>query len=293
MPKTSQGYKPNITRKLLRTLAKLLLRLFRIDGQSLWGNIVIQQFQPIIKICNPFDSNQELEFYAGHERLYWRVIETSKLEYLYKNFLENLDSNAVLYDIGANIGMTCIAPAQYFGCTVIAFEPEPLNFANLHKNVLLNNLEHKIHYFPFALNEENVLENFFIKSVTPGDALHSIKFPSPQIAEQNLRSVKSYKVLTLSLDHLREVYKLPNPSHIKIDVDGCELSVLKGMTNILCNQATKQVFIEVEVNQEQGDFLKISQILSSFGFRLMKMSDPENDYSSEIRNCLFSRHSSM
>jgi FkbM family methyltransferase len=289
MPKTSQGYKPNIARRILRTLARLLLRLFRIDGQSLWGNVVVQQFQPIIKICNPFDSNQELEFFAGHERLYWRVIETSKLDYLYKNFLENLDSKSVLYDIGANIGMTCIAPAQYFGCTVIAFEPEPLNFANLHKNVMQNNLEDKIFYFPFALNEKNVLEDFFIKSVTPGDALHSIKFPSAQIAEQNVSSVKSYKVFTLSLDHLNKIYRLPNPSHVKIDVDGCELSVLKGMTNILRSQATNKVFIEVNINQKQGDFLKISQFLLSFGFRLMKISDPENDYSREIRNCLFSR----
>jgi FkbM family methyltransferase len=47
----------------------------------------------------------------------------------------------VVIDVGANIGIFSIYVRKKFGCRVICFEPVPLNFENLKKNILLNGLE--------------------------------------------------------------------------------------------------------------------------------------------------------
>jgi FkbM family methyltransferase len=44
----------------------------------------------------------------------------------------------IVVDIGANVGMISIYLAKRYFVTVIAYEPAPINFANLHRNVQQN-----------------------------------------------------------------------------------------------------------------------------------------------------------
>jgi FkbM family methyltransferase len=63
------------------------------------------------------------------------------------------EGNAVVLDVGANIGMICIAllKQNYFK-RAIAFEPGPNNFRLLTKNVAQNGLADRIDCFPYALS---------------------------------------------------------------------------------------------------------------------------------------------
>jgi hypothetical protein len=54
-----------------------------------------------------------------------------------------------------------------------------------------------------------------------------------------------YEVMTLALDDFARVNSL-YPTHMKIDVDGAEMDVLKGAEHTLSSQTLKQVFIEVD-----------------------------------------------
>lgn len=285
--KKSQGYRPDLFRVLLRALAKIVISIFRINGKSLWGNVVIQQINPIITLDNPLSNKMKLKFHSGHERLHWRISCTSNLDRLYLQMIENMGQQSILFDIGANIGITSIIPAQRFGCKVFAFEPEPLNFSNLHKNIFENELQNKISYFPFAISNKISVEKFFLKSISPGDALHSLDQPSPYIASQNLKNVSFYNVATFSLDHLMSQYKLPHPTHLKIDVDGSEINVLNGMFEVLKNSKELKIFIEVNLDKNKGNFHQISEFLSDLNYKLLEISEPENHYSDHIRNGLF------
>lgn len=62
-------------------------------------------------------------------------------------------NKATVIDVGANIGMICIAllKHKYFE-QAIAFEPEPNNFRLLVKNISQNGLNNKIICFPYALS---------------------------------------------------------------------------------------------------------------------------------------------
>lgn len=69
-----------------------------------------------------------------------------------EGYLSNNEGGIVL-DVGANIGMICIAllKQNYFK-RAIAFEPGPNNFRLLVRNVAQNGLEDRIDCFPYALS---------------------------------------------------------------------------------------------------------------------------------------------
>lgn len=280
----SQGFEPNQTRRLIRCLARFILKVLAIRGSTLWGNVVIQQFNQTIENRNPFDNSQKLKLHSFHERLYWRCTETVIPEPVYANFVKTMSKESVLWDIGANVGITSVIPAQAFGCTVIAFEPEPINYSILHKNIFLNRVENLVTTFCLALSEKNQLSDFYLKSIEPGDALHSLIKPSPYLSPLNQDKVYRNKVMSLSGDYLYKTLHLPTPTHIKIDVDGAEVSVLNGMKNVLA--VAKNLYIEVDFSQK-GTHNPIYRILNSLGFELLSISKPENEYSQNVKNVLF------
>ncbi|HLL99665.1 MAG TPA: FkbM family methyltransferase [Pyrinomonadaceae bacterium] len=74
-------------------------------------------------------------------------------------------------DIGANLGMICIALLrENFFEKAIAFEPSPRNFRLLEKNVRQNNFADRIRCFPLALSSENKSIEFEIDETNSGDS---------------------------------------------------------------------------------------------------------------------------
>lgn len=86
----------------------------------------------------------------------------------------------VVLDVGANLGMICIAllKQNYFK-RAIAFEPGPNNFRLLLKNVAQNGLENRIDCFPYAL------------SATAGEA--ELELSPDNSGDNNLRSLNGYR----------------------------------------------------------------------------------------------------
>ena len=98
-----------------------------------------------------------------------------------------------LYDIGANIGVTCI-PAVNRGLVkrAIAVEPEPENFKLLKLNIILNNLEDKIETLNYALSSESdKFLNLEISNDNSGD--HRIRPSGKKKRCSWRRTKKSYK----------------------------------------------------------------------------------------------------
>lgn len=146
---------------------------------------------------------------------------------------------AVLYDIGANIGAySLIAGAE--GMKVIAFEPSPENYATLHRNIALNNLNSKVTALPFVLGSINSIASFDGGDTSSG-ATHGFV--------QGTRE-RGASLAVLTLDACVREFQLAPPSAIKLDVDGGEVEVLRGATQTLKNPLLTHMLVEVNQQTE-------------------------------------------
>lgn len=179
-------------------------------------------------------------------------------------WLNKIKTKSVIYDIGSNVGMYSIYAAAVRDCKVISFEPSFLNLELLFRNVQTNNLHDKITIVPLSLSNENQIENFYMQE---GDNIWGGAHNSSGINKsQDGTEMLNFKIcsqLALSLDALVEIFRIPNPDHIKIDVDGLESKVLQG--GLKTFGISKSILIEIdEKNKDQN--IEIQEMLTKLGF---------------------------
>ena len=173
--------------------------------------------------------------------------------------------------------------AQKTSAEVYSFEMEPLNLACQHENIFHNQLSSVITLVPIALSDVSGLRKVFYKSISPGDALHSIDKPSPSIAKENLASVATQPIISACLDDIVQIMGLPLPDYAKIDVDGEEIKVLKGGLKTL--KFAKSIMIETGKDSHEI----VIQIMHSLGFSIRDLYKSHYEYDPYSRNVLFQR----
>jgi FkbM family methyltransferase len=160
--------------------------------------------------------------------------------------------------------MYSIYAAAVRDCEVMSFEPSFLNLELLFRNVQTNNLQDKITSVPLSLSNENQIEDFYMQE---GDNIwggaHNSSGSNKSQDGTEMLNFKISSQLALSLDALVEIFRIPNPGHIKIDVDGLESKVLQGGLKTFGN--SKSILIEIdEKNKDQNS--EIQGILTKLGF---------------------------
>ena len=179
----------------------------------------------------------------------------------------HMRSGDVLYDIGANTGAYSLIASKSFDGKVLvyAFEPAFVNFAQLCKNVLLNGCQQSVIPLQVALSDTTAVENFNYRSLVTGSAVHALG-EAIDVQGRAFTPVTQQPVLGYRLDDLVEQFQLSAPSHVKIDVDGIEFLILKGMERTLTSRSVRSLM--VEVNEGRGDSEDIIGFLSQKGFTL-------------------------
>ena len=208
--------------------------------------------------------NSRLYFNAGTNfNLFFRknaLIEpgiTSNIGYLIKE-------RFIVYDIGANIGYYTILFSQLAKeGKVVAFEPDPVNFEYLLKNKKLNNLTNVTLVNNGVSSEMREFE--FYQDITTG------RTSSVETDAWHPNATKINK-LTISTTTLNEAYKIyGKPDLIKCDVEGHEVEVLRGASNVLINQPV--LILEVkDDNREQ-----VARILLDYDYRFLNAELPIKD----------------
>jgi FkbM family methyltransferase len=181
-------------------------------------------------------------------------------------WLQNyIKENDIFYDVGANVGVFSLYSAIKCKAKVIAFEPMCANFELLNRNIYINKLSESITALNVALNDCSIVAKLNVSSFLPGKAGHGFNndllSPTSTIVEPDFKQ----GVLGLSMDDFIELFSQPFPNHIKIDVDGNEPKILKGMEKTLQDRRLKSIAIELDTENREQD-AHVIEVLKAAGF---------------------------
>jgi len=186
-------------------------------------------------------------------------------------WIDTFGEGETLYDIGANVGMYTIYAAVMRGANVYAFEPEALNYAELNKNVYLNELHGQVLAYCLALSDVEKVDRLLLSDFGLGISYHDFE-------ENSWADDKEFAVdWKVSKDNRRPqgcigkrvdgliAEGLAAPDHIKIDVDGLEHRVVEGMIETLTRPDLKTVLIEINFDNPKN--LAIIDRITDLGWR--------------------------
>ncbi len=145
----------------------------------------------------------------------------------------NLSADSLFIDIGAHYGPYSLVAAKESGSKVMAFEPVPENIALLKENIAVNKLGTLIEPYQHAASDEN------------GEAEFNIPWASDSAGfydHPNAETIRKLKVTMRKVDDLVGAKKV---DIIKIDTEGHEVSVLKGLKRTLEKNPHAELIIEL------------------------------------------------
>lgn len=150
------------------------------------------------------------------------ILATNTVEAeLEEDLSELIPEDAVVFDIGANIGWYSVCIAKHHPkVQVFSFEPIPYTFSYLKKNLELNSLKTDKVY-NIGLSDENKQAIFFFNSqCTETSSMRDLKYISDESQQIECKICR--------LDDFCTEQKIDHVDFIKCDVEGAELYVFRG-----------------------------------------------------------------
>ena len=190
-------------------------------------------FEHYFSQIEPIASEGRLIVDYSHPQLHRYV--ASGLEFELSSFAEEVaaiesyfrwyrpEPGDVVFDLGAYCGVSSYYFSQKVGSTgkVYAFEPDPLNFSLLQRNIARHSLTNVV-AVPVAISASSGFADFFSEGAL-GSTLseHSSRVSSGDIS----------RVTTMTFEQACETYGVP--AFAKIDIEGAEVAVLAAAAEFL------------------------------------------------------------
>jgi len=174
----------------------------------------------------------------------WRVDSLFTKEPITIEWIGGFDTKDTLIDVGANVGMYTIWAAKTRGVHVYAFEPESQNYSLLNRNILLNGLEATVTAYCLAISNVAGYTQLHLSHFAAGGSCHT---PGEKLdfKHEPMKPAFSQGCVSAPLDELVASGAIPEPDHIKIDVDGFEPKVIAGARRIIECGKLRSLLIEV------------------------------------------------
>lgn len=172
----------------------------------------------------------------------------------------------IFLDIGANIGVFALCIGSQPGVQVMAFEPEPLNFKRLQGNIAANR-EARVRPFNLACGD---VHGSSLDFTVPFDGNRGVPFvgryENPPIFALELR------VPCVTIDQFLKEAGIREIAGFKIDVEGYELEVLRGMEATLRNSPNCRGLVEMHCHMRAVSPVAVAEILVRTGFELQEIT---------------------
>jgi FkbM family methyltransferase len=199
-----------------------------------------------------------------------------EMDYGERDFLEALKAHLhpgeTALDVGAHLGQFTVPLAKILGerGLVLSFEPAESIYQRLVDHVKLNGLTN-VQAFKKALGDKDGAGRIFFgggntPSIVPLDSDSAYRSVS-----ENIEIVRG--------DTFFAREKLPTPHAVKIDVEGFEYAVLRGLCDTLASPTCRLVCVEIhpELLPSGASTEGITELLRSLGYGEIKIEprDPE------------------
>ncbi len=201
-------------------------------SQRIWKpHEIVYSFTPQAKII------LKKGLIGGTGNIYVGLHDFSEMGFLL-HFLREEDLFA---DIGANVGTYTILASAQVGAKTIAFEPSPSTFKWLEKNIQVNLINQKVKAFQIGLGEKK----------------GTLCFTNAYDAENHVMSQweKEENTIEINIESFDDLcFPEQIPNMVKIDVEGFESEVLKGMKSSLTDIKLNVIIIELNGSGYRYDF---------------------------------------
>ncbi|MFV8819147.1 FkbM family methyltransferase [Haliea sp. E17] len=188
--------------------------------------------------------------------IYTGLHEFADMAYL----LHVLRKEDIFVDVGANVGSYSLLAGAVIGARGFAFEPVPTTHRRLVENLRLNHIETRVNHPCLGMSDN------------PGKLL----FTSDQdtVNHALTEHEKEVNVIEVKVSTLDDILTGEDPSFVKIDVEGFEMSVLRGATQLLARPSLHSVIMELNGSgQRYGvDESEILEMMLDNGFRTYEYS---------------------
>jgi FkbM family methyltransferase len=196
---------------------------------------------------------------------YWGAIDQG----LSRCLTAILRPGMIFVDIGANVGLHTLEAARAVGRTgkVYSFEPTPRTVKVLRQNLDLNGIS-EVEVFPAAVMDRSGEAPFYLNSSS--SSLNTL-FPDDKTTE-------SVRVAAVTLDEALQGRERVDV--IKIDVEGAEPLVLRGMTDILRKNPRLTIIMEfAAAHLDRAGIPPLDHLrsLRDLGFRIRRIDDFTGD----------------
>ena len=174
----------------------------------------------------------------------------------------NYNNNAIVMDIGANIGIyTILLSHIYPKVKIIAIEASPTIFEMLRSNCKLNNLlfpsgSHVLLINKAISDKDDIITEFYEKHSMSTMLKEFLTNLSSTILT-NQDELNKKLVRTVTIDNLVETIGINEISLLKIDVEGAEVLALKGAINTLTHKKIKNIVIEYHSLENYNYIIKL------------------------------------
>jgi FkbM family methyltransferase len=199
----------------------------------------------------------------------WRMGHDERLQYLDLQPALGNKKGVIVYDIGAHHGEFASFLAKIRNVSMIyCFEPVPEIFSQLVKKTReFGNVE----CFQVGLGNQSGKCQMYVNDFTASSSL--LRMGRIHVEEKAFtQNTHEEEVQMVTLEEAVQMYKLPHPDFIKIDVQGYEDRVIRGGENIV--RKAKYCMLElslVELYEEGVLIAEMNSMMRRLGFRLIKM----------------------
>ena len=238
--------------------------LLRAAGREVFGRLLPRKAYPVLRghLRGARFTLGALEGAGGGASVYFDLVEPEQTAI----FARTLKSGDVFFDVGANVGYYTVFGSRLVGSRgrVVSFEPVIRNLAYLHRHIVVNRLAN-VSVIPSACADEISLAAF---SSGQNSAMgHLENAPQKDARPKDLTLVS-----TVTLDAVARRLNVA-PNVLKIDVEGAELSVLRGARERVLPSNPK-IFLSLHSEKLRSDCL---DFLKNFGYKFEPLGVDEKD----------------
>ena len=192
------------------------------------------------------------------------------------------DKSKDALDIGVYRGVYSFKLAENFN-TVHSFEPNPLLYPYLEKN--LKKIIKKIKLYNVALSDNNGEAELKLplrtKSIFKDNIEELFQLGAATMHPDN--KIDNYKKITIKTKKLDDFEMVNRIGFIKIDVEGHEISVLKGGEKLI-KKNKPPLLIEIEKRHSGQEVSETIKFINSFGYNAYYLENNELKSITKLNN---------